>query len=226
MDLRVKRTRKMLREALWEGIMERGFDQLTVSEVCERAMINRATFYRHYEDMNDLLLRGLDEFFDEIHALAEPAPSPDDAETYTFHGPPRNFLLLIEFLNDRVEFFRLMFSERGISAFVARMRLYLEDMIRARIEVSRVEGRASLIPEEIVVRSWAGQMMGLLIWWIEEGCDRPVEDAALYFMSSMIHNIFELLGRDLPAIGFDFPAELAAANRRHERLRGGRGGAS
>ena len=123
MDLGMKRTRKMLREALWAGIMERGFDHLTVREVCERAMINRATFYRHYEDLHDLLLRGLDEFFDEIYALAEPAPSPDDAERYSVQGPPRNFLLLIEFFKNRVEFFRLMFSERGIPAFVTRMRI-------------------------------------------------------------------------------------------------------
>ena len=54
-DLRIRRTRKLLREALIALIEERGFDAITVGEIAERAMVSRAAFYRHYQDKYDLV---------------------------------------------------------------------------------------------------------------------------------------------------------------------------
>src|SRR5512133_616630 len=49
-DLRTQRTRILLCGTLINLIAEKGFDAITVKDIAERAMINRATFYRHFED--------------------------------------------------------------------------------------------------------------------------------------------------------------------------------
>jgi AcrR family transcriptional regulator len=54
-NLRLRRTRKLLREALVELIEERGFEALTVSEITGRALVSRAAFYRNYQDKYDLV---------------------------------------------------------------------------------------------------------------------------------------------------------------------------
>ena len=54
-NLRVKRTKILLREALIALIEERGFDALTIGELTERAMVSRAAFYRNYQDKYDLV---------------------------------------------------------------------------------------------------------------------------------------------------------------------------
>src|SRR5258708_20243732 len=54
-NLRLRRTRKLLREALIALIEERGFEALTVGEITERAMVSRAAFYRNYRDKYDLV---------------------------------------------------------------------------------------------------------------------------------------------------------------------------
>src|SRR5216683_17485 len=54
-NLRVKRTQKLLREALIELIEERGFEALTIGELTRRAMVSRAAFYRHYQDKYGLV---------------------------------------------------------------------------------------------------------------------------------------------------------------------------
>ena len=63
-NLRVRRTQKLLREALIELIEERGFDALTVGEITERAMVSRAAFYRNYQDKYDLV----EQIFARSHA--------------------------------------------------------------------------------------------------------------------------------------------------------------
>ena len=65
-NLRVRRMKKLLREALLELIEERGFDALTVSEIIQRAMVSRTAFYRNYQDKYDLVEQI---FEDEMHIL-------------------------------------------------------------------------------------------------------------------------------------------------------------
>ena len=52
---RTKMTKLLLRTALIELMQEKPFHKITVKEICERADLNRATFYLHYSDQNQLL---------------------------------------------------------------------------------------------------------------------------------------------------------------------------
>ena len=54
-DLRIRRTKKSIRDAFFELIDENGFDSVTVKDITDRALISRNTFYLHYEDKFDLL---------------------------------------------------------------------------------------------------------------------------------------------------------------------------
>lgn len=61
-DLRVRRTKEAIRRVFEEMICEMDYEDITVKELADRAMINRKTFYLHYETLDDLL----DELQDEI----------------------------------------------------------------------------------------------------------------------------------------------------------------
>lgn len=52
-DLRVYKTRKALCETFMELIKEKPFDDITIHELCEKALVRRATFYKHFADKYD-----------------------------------------------------------------------------------------------------------------------------------------------------------------------------
>ena len=54
-DARIIKTRRDLRESLLRIIEKKPFDKINVSEICADAMVNRMTFYKHYNDKYDLL---------------------------------------------------------------------------------------------------------------------------------------------------------------------------
>lgn len=56
-DLRYLKTEKIIRAAFLELINERGFENVTISAVCQRAMISRNAFYTHYQSLYSLLDR-------------------------------------------------------------------------------------------------------------------------------------------------------------------------
>lgn len=55
MDRRVKYTKKTIKDTFLKLLSEKDINKITVSEICKIADINRATFYRYYLDVSDLL---------------------------------------------------------------------------------------------------------------------------------------------------------------------------
>lgn len=69
-DARVRYTKLTIRNAFLDLLKKYPVEQITVSEICRIAEINRATFYRYYENPYDLLSAQENEMFDEIQASA------------------------------------------------------------------------------------------------------------------------------------------------------------
>ena len=55
LDLRQRKTRALLVKALAELMEERPFSELSVVDICSRAMVHRTTFYAHFNDKRELL---------------------------------------------------------------------------------------------------------------------------------------------------------------------------
>ena len=59
LDPRVKRTRQMLEQAFMDVVREKGLQSVSVQDIAERAGVNRATFYAHFEDKYALLAHSI-----------------------------------------------------------------------------------------------------------------------------------------------------------------------
>lgn len=67
-DRRVKYTQMVLKESLLEILQDRPIERVTVKEICDRADVNRSTFYVHYGSPQELLDSIKNEMYDEIKA--------------------------------------------------------------------------------------------------------------------------------------------------------------
>ena len=59
-DLRVVKTKKILFETLLNLMKTKNFEKIKISDICEESLINRSTFYAHYEDKYELLIELLE----------------------------------------------------------------------------------------------------------------------------------------------------------------------
>lgn len=74
MDLRIQRTRRSIANAFLTLRKEKALEKITVKELAELALINKATFYTHYKDIYDLTEQLEDEIIDQI---IEKTPHPE-----------------------------------------------------------------------------------------------------------------------------------------------------
>jgi len=63
MDLRIRVTKELLKNSLIELIEIKEYNKITIKEICERANVNRTTFYKYYNDVDSLLLEIEDDIF-------------------------------------------------------------------------------------------------------------------------------------------------------------------
>lgn len=72
MDRRTKYTKKIIKDTLINLLSEKDINKITVSEICKIADINRATFYRYYLDVYDLLNNIEKDFEEELKNAYHP----------------------------------------------------------------------------------------------------------------------------------------------------------
>ena len=80
-DRRIRRTQKLLGEALITEALEKGYKNITIQDVTDRADIGYRTYFRHYTGLDELLVSvaqdRLDQFY-EILDLPLPGELKDD----------------------------------------------------------------------------------------------------------------------------------------------------
>ena len=79
-DLRVQKTIDAIHKAFDEMICEMNYEKITVKELCERARINKKTFYRYYETLDDLLAELQNIFTQEYLKRIENYRIPEDLD--------------------------------------------------------------------------------------------------------------------------------------------------
>lgn len=75
LDARVRYTRMVIENNFLELLQMKPVAKITVTELCERAQINRATFYKHYLDIPDLLEQLEERLFDQIRTVFRERPA-------------------------------------------------------------------------------------------------------------------------------------------------------
>ena len=99
---RTKMTKLLLRTALIELMQEKPFHKITVKEICERADLNRATFYLHYTDQNQLLDEVINSLVNGMTEYLSTYKGEYDRVTFLSR--------LLEYIKDNSELYRTLMS--------------------------------------------------------------------------------------------------------------------
>jgi AcrR family transcriptional regulator len=191
LDPRVVRTRQLLRDALVSLIAEKGFDALTVQDIAERATLNRATFYLHYQDKHELLINSLRDAIDEL--MADIGPTEANSQL-VFDGSLRPIVGVFNHVAQHARFYRVMMGAAGVPAFIAGVRDYIAEITRQWLTVLQPVPEKSTVPLDIVANSLSWSLLGVLIWWLEHDLPHSSEYMAEQFRLLITSDLRQVLG--------------------------------
>lgn len=152
---------------------EKGYDDITVQLIIDRANIGRATFYAHFADKQALLSSGIE---DLRNALAE------QRRSLSRQGSSRDLsfsLAMLEHAGGRLPLWRAIAGKESGAFVVQRIQEMLTDFVRDDIIALGIP--RSSPSRELLVHHLTGAFMGVMIWWLESGAKlSPVDVDAMY----------------------------------------------
>jgi AcrR family transcriptional regulator len=163
-NVRLKRTHKLLREALIELIEEQGFDALTIGELTKRALVSRAAFYRNYQDKYDLV----EQIFEEAMSALLAAVADLGRE-----HPPEIWVKFFEHIAEYERLYRALLGKKGSPWFVWKMRAALAGLLKERGQLPHGPNAPNRplhsFSDAFVPDMVSALFVEAITWWLEQG---------------------------------------------------------
>lgn len=164
-DLRVRRTKQLIKTAFFELLEESGFEAVTVKQLTERAGINRGTFYSHYVDKFDLMAACIESIFEEaetklIRHIPQVFRQQSDTKPYALLVP------FIRFIEENRVLMKPLLGLNGDPAFQARLRAYMHRALFHRSPSVLFHEETALVPADYLIAYISSAHMGVIVDWL------------------------------------------------------------
>lgn len=153
-------SKNCLFDALLKLLQEKEFEKITVTELTRVADVSRATFYRYYTDVGDVLRDFLD---------SRPMGFPADM-TYEDHTPRELVELYFDYLVTNQELFKILVT----APFLNSLRMHMERTFQGGVFQPIIEKMGYRTKYEI--SAFIGMVFNVVVDWFSGGMKEPVEE--------------------------------------------------
>lgn len=201
MDRRVRRTRRQLNEAMLSLLVERNYEDITIQGITERADLNRATFYHHFNHKDELLAAALEARFDEL--VASFGKLPTDSTILDDRTPE---LLTFRHVAQHADLYKVLLSDRGMAYIIYRIIHYIAHFAETKWFTAIPRHRKSNVPDELLAQHIAGSLFALLSWWVTNDLPYSAEEMAEIAHTLCTNGLISVLDPQHPQFNLSAPA--------------------
>ncbi len=189
-DRRIRRTQKALADALIALTLERGYDNLTIRDITERADVGYATFFRHYADKDALLLDMLDSVVEELDELTRQCNDLRGRSegTSIFQHVQAHARLYRVLMHSPSANHVLIQLQKKIAENILRDCAPLRDYIQAQV------------PLPIIANHMAAGVLALIRWWLDADQPYSIAEMGSIYEKLIFEPAYQLLGLDPEAV--------------------------
>lgn len=164
-DRRVRRTQKLIRKAFLQLIAEKEYHQITVTDIIQKADYNRATFYRHYHDKDDLVTEIIDRQIDLfIDAFIYPYRYE---EVIDIGNIRKDQIVLFDHILEHKDFYSLWNRLKTVPGFAPKYTNCINVIFKEKIVVTRSLEKG--VDKELYTQFYAFGLAGIIFSWIGNG---------------------------------------------------------
>jgi AcrR family transcriptional regulator len=193
-DRRTIRTKKMIRNALSELIEEKGFNDISITDLTKRADINRGTFYLHYTDKYDLLEKVENEVIQEIQEQTKDIDSINLLNIDALNEPLPFMIKLFEYFKENSNFMKAILGPKGDPIFHNKIKKFIETNLFEKTLIKTFNKDNMLVPEEYFISYVLSAHLGVVQQWIESGMKKSPKDMALILTKLFLLGPFGVIG--------------------------------
>jgi len=183
-EMKVAKTKELLRNTLVELIEEKGFDAVSVRDITLKAGLNRGTFYLHYRDKYDLLEKNENKVLAGIQEKLKHLKPYEFDKYYSKDMVYPPVLQLFCYLMENKHLIKILISSKGDPAFQKKMKEYIKEAFYEKL-VFNDNQYFSDVPDEYILAFISSAFFGLIEQWLEKDEPNSPEEMALMHMKML-----------------------------------------
>lgn len=181
-DLRVIKTRKLIYQTLLDLMKEKTFEEIKVSDICSKAMINRSTFYAHYEDKYELLVDFLSNLKEEFaHELNESCKENLSIREYYI----RLISLFLDHIDSKRDVYNSIMVNNRSSIMMDILLSVVNDDILKRFKENDINLK---VPTEVISKFYLGGVINIGMEWLSNS-NKYTKEEILDYLELLIPDI-------------------------------------
>lgn len=181
-DLRVIKTRKLIYQTLLDLMKEKTFEEIKVSDICSKAMINRSTFYAHYEDKYELLIDFLSNLKEEFaRELNESCKENLSIREYYI----RLISLFLDHIDSKRDVYNSIMVNNRSSIMMDILLSVVNDDILKRFKENDINLK---VPTKVISKFYLGGVINIGMEWLSNS-NKYTKEEILDYLELLIPDI-------------------------------------
>ncbi len=184
-DKRILKTKKSLYEGLLEAMKDKEFEEIKVSDICDKALTNRSTFYDHFSDKYELLTSLIEDLKTELIKTLE----KNNKETNSLKEYYMMIIeLLLEHIDSNIDIYNSILKKNNNSIVMDMMYDTIYKDIEKEIE--KYEQNTE-IPAEVITKFYVTAVSNICLDYIRYP-KKYKKDSVINYLEILIpSNIYE-----------------------------------
>jgi len=184
---RVRITKKLLQDSLISLLQKERLHKLSIKQICDKAQINRSTFYKYYGSQYDLLEEMENDILNRINSYIEPG-----TENNTSYDPQR-FTKAIAFISENIDLCRLLLNNNVDPKFPEKLVMSLQSI--THLKENQFSGELTDAERAYILDFAIGGGFSFIKTWINKENREPPEEVAK-LLSKIVFNLMQPHGGD------------------------------
>ena len=185
-DRRVVRTQRLLKQALIDLTAEKPYEEITIRDITDKADIGYATFFRHYDGRDDLMLEIFTGIIDELESI----PEKHDERYFEQEGS-----LLFEHVSENQSLYSSILDSH---TFTRKFREHVKQMVQSHLGDYIQQIATPAFPADIAAQHMVSSLMGLIDWWLANDTPYSIERMAMIYERLIIQATWHAINSDNP----------------------------
>jgi len=195
-DIRYLRTEKLIFDAFTKLLSQKPYEKITVQDIADEAMINRATFYAHYTDKDALYNSIIDHVMDEMSELIDQTQviTPNSVEVKKAEQ------LLTQYysnLKKHPAIAKIVLNSISREELQENFAKLLHEKYEDLFNKLQVTESGKPVPTDFIVAYLTSIFAGILLWWIDSDFSMAPKDLARLVIKLISNGHLTVMGIDI-----------------------------
>jgi len=173
-ERRRQQTRSLLIQTALALVLEKGYDDISIQDITDRADLGRGTFYIHFKDKEEVIWTAFQDLFRQLELEAHNQLDRRMPQV-EYYG----LVNIFRHAEKNRDLYRVMFGRQGSARLTTRAQDFMASVFLYDIrKASPPSGVDFNLPEEIEAQMLTGLISRMLYWWLETPSDYSAEQMA------------------------------------------------